>query len=121
MPYTDIFLYDLKAFDEDVHIKCTGQSNKVILENLKYIDECGKRVEIRIPYVPEYNAGEIEKIAEFISTLKNVSGVKILSYHKLARSKYDSLGMKNTLPDITPCESEIAEANNIIKSILHLD
>ena len=32
MPYTDIFLYDLKAFDEEVHIKCTGQSNKVILE-----------------------------------------------------------------------------------------
>ena len=121
IPYTDLFLYDIKAISEDVHIKCTGQSNKIILENIKYIDECGKRVEIRIPYVPEYNAGEIEKIAEFISTLKNVSGVKILSYHKLARSKYDSLGMKNTLPDITPCESEIAEANNIIKSILHLD
>ena len=24
IPYTDIFLYDFKAYDEDVHIKCTG-------------------------------------------------------------------------------------------------
>lgn len=52
MPYTDIFLYDLKAFDEEVHIRCTGYSNKTILENLQYIDSCGKPAEIRIPYVP---------------------------------------------------------------------
>ena len=52
MPYTDVFLYDIKAIDEDVHKKCTGQSNKQILDNLKYIDDCGKNIEIRIPYVP---------------------------------------------------------------------
>ena len=34
IPYTDTFLYDLKAYDEDVHIKCTGVSNKIILEKL---------------------------------------------------------------------------------------
>jgi pyruvate formate lyase activating enzyme len=38
LPHTDVFLYDIKAFDEDVHIRCTGQSNKLILENLKHID-----------------------------------------------------------------------------------
>lgn len=30
IPYTDVFLYDIKALDEDVHMKCTGQSNKQI-------------------------------------------------------------------------------------------
>ena len=30
IPYTDTFLYDVKAFSEDVHIKCTGYSNKSI-------------------------------------------------------------------------------------------
>jgi pyruvate formate lyase activating enzyme len=59
LPYTDIFLYDIKAYDEDVHIKCTGQSNKIILENLRYIDSCGKKTEIRIPYVPVYNDNQI--------------------------------------------------------------
>ena len=32
LPYTDIFLYDIKAIEEDVHIKCTGQSNKQVLD-----------------------------------------------------------------------------------------
>ena len=36
IPYTDVFLYDFKAFDEDAHIRCTEKSNKVILENLLY-------------------------------------------------------------------------------------
>ena len=70
--YTDTFLYDIKAIDEDVHIKCTGQSNKIILDNLKYIDSLGKKIEIRIPFVPEYNSNQIEKIAEFLRTLKNI-------------------------------------------------
>ena len=99
MPFTDMFLYDIKAIDESVHIKCTGQSNRLILENLKYIDAAGKRTEIRYPYVPGYNSGEAESIAEFVSSLKNVTGVRVLPYHNYAGSKYLSLGMKNTLPD----------------------
>ena len=68
MPYTDIFLYDMKGFDEQVHIHCTGHSNRTILENLEYINRCGKPVEIRIPYVPEYNADQIDAIGKFLAT-----------------------------------------------------
>ena len=96
MPYTDIFLYDVKAFDKDVHIKCTGQSNELILKNLKYIDSCNKSIEIRIPYVPDYNSDQIEKIAEFLKPLKNIKDVKVLPYHNYAGSKYSALGMENT-------------------------
>jgi pyruvate-formate lyase-activating enzyme len=63
IPYTNAFLYDIKAYDEDIHIKCTGVPNKQILENLKYLDLMGKDIEIRIPYVPDYNDRQIEKIA----------------------------------------------------------
>ena len=100
LPYTDIFLYDIKAMDEEVHVKCTGQSNKRILENLKYIDSCGKNIEIRIPCVPNINDNQMEKIEEFISSLKNVKAVKVLPYHNFAGSKYEALGMKNTLPEV---------------------
>lgn len=58
MPYTDLFLYDIKAIDEAVHIRCTSQSNSVILENLKYLSAMGQTIELRIPYVPGYSAGE---------------------------------------------------------------
>ncbi len=115
MPYTDIFLYDFKAYDEDVHIKCTGHSNKTILENLKYIDECGKKTEIRIPYVPEYNSDQIEKTAEFMSSLKNLTKVRVLPYHNYAGSKYKSLDMENTLPKKLPEDKEIQNAIEIIQ------
>lgn len=108
MPYTDIFLYDIKAFDEDLHFKCTGQFNKLILDNLRYIDDCGKMVEIRIPYVPDYNSGEMEKIRDFLSGLKNITKVEVLPYHNYAGSKYAALEMENTLPDRLPDIEEIS-------------
>lgn len=110
LPYTDVFLYDLKAIDEDVHIRCTGQSNKLILENLRYIDSCEKKVEIRYPYVPNYNDSQASKIAEFLIKLKNVVNVRVLPYHNFARGKYEALDMENTLPDILPSDDEIKTA-----------
>jgi pyruvate formate lyase activating enzyme len=114
IPYTDIFLYDIKAIDEDVHIKCTGQSNKIILENLKHIDSLGKRIEIRIPFVPKYNSNQTTKIAEFLRTLKNIKAVKVLPYHNYAGSKYAALNMENTLPKILPTEEEIKKAEDLL-------
>lgn len=107
MPYTDLFLYDIKAIDEDVHKKCTGQPNRLILENLRYIEACGKDVEIRIPYVPDYNDDQMEKIAEFLAPFKHIKGVKVLPYHNYAGSKYKALNMKNALPARMPDEGEI--------------
>lgn len=108
MPYTDVFLYDIKAIDENVHKKCTGCSNEIIIKNLKYLDDSGKNIEIRIPYVPEYNSGEIDKIFEMLRDLKNIVKTRILPYHNYAGSKYNALGMKNTLPKRLPEEDEIA-------------
>lgn len=114
IPYTDTFLYDIKAMDEDVHIKCTGRSNKIISENIKYIDSLGKSIEVRIPFVPEYNSDQIEKIAEFLKTLKNVKAVKVLPYHNYAGSKYTALGMNNTLPRNLPRDEDIKKAEEIL-------
>ena len=117
IPYTDIFLYDLKAYDEEIHIKCTGQSNKIILDNLKYIDGCGKNIEIRIPYVPKYNDEQIDKIGKILSELKNVVKVRILPYHNYAGSKYKSLDMENTLPECVPTDEEVAIAVSMSKEV----
>lgn len=114
IPYTDKFLYDIKAIDEDVHIKCTGRSNKIILENLKYLDSKNCKIEIRIPYVPEYNAHQIPEIAEFLKPLKNVVKVRVLPYHNYAASKYEALKTENTLPNKLPTEEEIKEAEKLI-------
>ena len=68
--YTDVFLYDIKAFEEETHKQCTGQSNRLIFENLLFLEERGCKMEIRIPYVPDYNDKEIHKIIEFVKNLK---------------------------------------------------
>ena len=114
LPYTDSFLYDIKAIDEAVHRRCTGQSSGVILENLAYLDSCGKNIEVRIPFVPEYNDGEIEGIALFLKKLNCLSGVRLLPYHSYAGSKYLALGMENTLPCRLPTEDEIETAKSIL-------
>lgn len=115
-PFTDIFLYDIKAFDSDVHKKATACPNEIILENLAYINELGGKAEIRIPYVPEFNAGEVEKIAMYLSTLECVTKVRVLPYHNYAASKYSALSMENTLPKTLPTDGEIENAKQILKS-----
>lgn len=115
IPYTDRFLFDIKAISEDRHIKATGKSNSLILDNLKYLDSLGCNIEIRIPFVPEYNGDEIGRMAELISTLKSVKKVKVLKYHNYAGSRYLALGMKNTLPDTVPNEEERLNAVKAIK------
>ena len=117
MPYTDTFLYDVKAADGGVHKKCTGQDNRVIIENLKYIDSCGKRIEVRYPYVPGYNSDEAESIGKLLTGLENLVGVRVLGYHKYAGSKYASLDMENTLPDAMPEDSELETVRESFKKI----
>lgn len=117
LPYADTFLYDIKAMDPEVHKRCTGKTNELILENLKYIDRCGKAIEIRIPYIPRWNSGEIEKIAEFLSGLKNVKGIRVLPYHKYAEAKYLSLGTEDLSPMDLPTKAEIESAKKAIRKI----
>ena len=117
IPYTDVFLYDIKAYDEDVHIKCTGVSNKQILENLKYLDSLGKAIEIRIPYIPDYNDSQIEKTALFLAPLQNLTKIRVLPYHNYAGSKYKALNIPDTLPKRLPTDEEIKIAVETIKKL----
>lgn len=110
IPYTDEFLYDLKAIDPEVHKRCTGRDNGLILENLRKLDELGCRVEIRYPYVPGYNDGECEKIGAFLAERKHIKRIKVLGYHGYAKVKYEALGKENTLPDVTVTREDVREA-----------
>jgi len=116
IPYTDVFLYDMKAIDSTVHKKCTGRPNEMILDNLKYLDSKGCKIEIRIPFVPGHNDGEIDGMAKFISQLKNVTKVSLLPYHDYARSKYASLDTKDTLPLTLPDEEQLSKAREMLNN-----
>lgn len=115
LPFTDIFLYDIKAVDEALHLQLTGQSNRLILENLNYISRQGKKLEIRIPYVPGCNENQIPKIKELLKALDGITKVRVLPYHNLAGSKYTALGLENTLPKVLPSPQEILTAEHTLK------
>jgi pyruvate formate lyase activating enzyme len=117
IPYTDVFLYDIKAYDEDIHIKCTGVSNKQILDNIEYLDSLGKAIEIRIPYVPNHNDSQIDKIACFLAPFKNIKKIRVLPYHNYAGSKYKALNIPDTLPKCLPTDEEIKIAVETIKKL----
>lgn len=116
IPYTDEFLYDIKAIDPQVHRKCTGQDNAVILENLRRLDELGCKIEIRYPYVPGYNDGECKKIGAFLSGLENTRRIKVLGYHSFAKSKYEAMEKKDTLPAHNATRDEVQSAVDILAS-----
>jgi pyruvate formate lyase activating enzyme len=115
MPYTDVFLYDIKAISNEVHKTCTGYGNKQILDNLLYIEEKGAAVEVRIPFVPDFNDEEIDRIGEFLGRLRCLTKVRVLPYHNLAGTKYRSLSLKNTLPNRVPTEEELQTAVDKLK------
>ncbi len=116
IPYTDKFLYDLKAIDADVHKKCTGQDNTIILENLKFLSDKGCKIEIRYPLIKGYNDTECEKIGHFLKDLRGITKVKVLQYHSFAGSRYEALGMENTLPKTETTYEDVQNATDILKS-----
>ena len=116
IPYTDKFLYDIKAIDTAAHKKCTGKDNRLILDNLKFLCDMGCKVEIRYPLVKGYNDCECEAIAKFLSSMQGITKVKVLQYHSFSASRYEALGMFNTLPDTQTTLYDIEAAVNIFKS-----
>ena len=116
MPYIDKFLYDVKAVDPIVHKKCTGQDNRLILQNLRFLCEKGCKIEIRYPLVKGYNDCECERIGELLSGLKVIEKVKVLQYHAFSASRYDALGMTVTLPNVETAFEDVETAVRILKS-----
>ena len=47
LPYSDLFLYDIKCFDNEKHKKYVGVENELILENLKKLFHANAKIWIR--------------------------------------------------------------------------
>lgn len=101
---TDLFLYDLKVMDPEVHRRCTGVDNARILSNLKLLSESGVEIAIRIPLIPGVNddGDNIAATGRFIAGLPRRHRVDLLPYHATARAKYARLGLPYAEPTLLP-------------------
>ena len=116
IPYVDTFLIDIKAIDRQTHISCTGVDNGLILKNIQYIDDAGKSIEIRYPFIPTMNDREAEAIAAFVKGLKNVKKMKVLPYHSFGKSKYAGLNITYEGEMIPiPAKEQIKDAEAIFE------
>lgn len=117
IPYTDLFLYDVKCISEEVHKDCTGVSNVLILENLRRLsEEFEGDIMIRVPIIPTVNDGEeAEKIAAFLDSI-TVTTVEALPYHKMGEHKYNALGMKYH-PYAVPDAAAMTQIKSLFKSV----
>lgn len=97
IPYTDLFISDIKHIDSEQHRQITNAGNEIILENLKYIVSKNIPLVLRIPIVTGYNDSEenIRKTGEFIRKELNnrIIQLQLLPFRPLGEDKYESLGI----------------------------
>ena len=115
---TDLFILDIKHIDDEAHKKLTGCSNKNILDMAEYLSDNGKEMWIRHVLVPGITTfkEDQERLAAFIKTLKTVSKVEVLPYHRMGVPEYERLGIKYTLPDtLPPSKEELEKARALLE------
>jgi pyruvate formate lyase activating enzyme len=109
--FSQLVLYDLKAFDEARHQELTGVTNRGILENLQVLDAAHQNIWIRIPVVPGFNddARELKKIAAYVAKLRSVKLVNLLPFHRSGLHKYERLGWRHPLDGVQAPSADAME------------
>jgi pyruvate formate lyase activating enzyme len=119
LPYTDLFLYDLKHMDSETHRKMVGAPNELILSNAEHIAREGGKFQIRIPIIPQFNDSEenIRRTAEFCRALGTaLVTVQLLPYHNLGTVKYQRIDdTKKVMEAVPPSEEKVSRLKGIME------
>lgn len=110
IPFTDLFISDIKHMDSEKHHQITNVGNEIILENLKYLVSKNMPLVLRIPIVTGYNDSDenIRQTGEFIrNELHNrIIQLQLLPFRPLGEDKYESLGIPYLMTE-TPSKREL--------------
>lgn len=112
----DLVIIDCKAYSEEIHQKCTGSPNQMILSNIRRLSELKKRMWIRIPVIENVNItlDEMERIGSFLETI-SFEKAELLPYHRMGKAKYDLVGLRfNSCADKIPTESFLHQCSEIL-------
>lgn len=102
LPYTDLFLADIKQMINEKSKVLTGAGNKLNMSNLRLINDHQTDIWIRYVIVPGVTDAEddIKSLGEFVKRLDCVRRVELLPYHSLGRHKWALLGLEYKLGEI---------------------
>ncbi len=118
IPYTDLFLVDIKILDNDLHMKYTGVENKVIKRNFESLADRAENIIVRVPLIPGYTATEenIIAIRDYVRSVREDIQVELLNFNPLARDKYSILDKQ--YPDFQEHRSYSEEEMNVFNSLI---
>jgi pyruvate formate lyase activating enzyme len=110
----DLFLYDLKHMDPAVHKQFTAVSNELILSNFtEILSRVGSdRIVPRVPIIPGFNSDpeSFDALTEFLRSVGYSGPVHLMPYNKLAKTKYEKVGMGTAYRDMGDLTTEQLEA-----------
>jgi len=121
LPYTDLFLYDLKQMDSSQHKIVTGVPNELILENAQKIAKNGGKIQIRIPMIPDFNDSEesFQSTGLFCKSLGDaVTVIQLLPYHTLGVMKHQRISEGKPIPEAEPpSDGKISILKELLESL----
>ena len=102
----DIIMADLKLFDDGMHKKYTGLSNKNTIENIIKISDIP--MIIRTPLIDGVTATKenLRSIAKLLEGKENLIYYQLLNFNPLGASKYQSLDKANDFSLLRPYTNE---------------
>ena len=126
LPYVDLFLYDYKETNPELHKKFTGVTNELILENLEKLYDQRAKIFLRCPVIPGLNDRDdhFQGIADLLKKYPDIEGVELLPYHNLGYSKADRIGIEVQKDFIKPSEEKTNEWIERVRSFggrIHTD
>ena len=104
----DLWIVDLKIWDDKAHQRMTGRSNRLILANYEQLVRSGQAVLTRIPVIPDCTDAEenLTSLGRYIAEVNPVGKVEPLFYNPLAESKYRNYGIDYPLLGTGPYTAE---------------
>ncbi len=122
LPHVDMIYYDLKFADRQTHIRYTGKSNRIILENFRrLIHEKGVEVIPRIPLIPQITATK-ENLSGIADILRDVGidDAVLLPYNPMGIGKLETIGRpRPPLPEHFMPQNEEKELAQMFYSMVH--
>ena len=116
LDYTDLVLLDIKSYNPETFKNLTGVELAPTLAFAKHLEERNIPIWIRYVYVPDLtdNEEDIDNLAKYLSTLKNVERIDILPFHKMGEYKWEQLGYEYELKETQEPSVEVTNAAKAI-------
>jgi len=112
LAHTDLVLLDIKSYDPALYRRVTHVSLEPTLAFARHLATIGKPVWIRFVLVPGLTdpRDNIEGLADFVATLRNVERVEVLRFHQMGAYKWEQLGYDYALRDTPPPSAALIQS-----------